>query len=143
MKNKMRAVMKLIQLIIIFAAVSLPFLTGAAFAQDIVPDKIEKRNYSAYVEQKFPNRVLWGDTHLHTSYSTDAGMAGALVGPEDAYRFARGEDVKSTTGLRAKLRRPLDFLVVSDEPRTLAWGRTFGSQIRCCSRIPSPKSGTT
>jgi hypothetical protein len=92
----------------------------ASLAQGIQFDKLDpKRNYSPYPEQTIPNRVLFGDTHLHTSYSTDAGMGGQTVGPEDAFRFARGEEVKSTTGLRAKLRRPLDFLVLSDHAENL------------------------
>jgi len=73
------------------------------------------RAYGPYPD----NRVLFGDTHLHTSYSTDAGMRGLTLGPEDAFRFARGDEVKSTTGQRAKLRRPLDFLVVSDHSEDL------------------------
>jgi hypothetical protein len=59
-------------------------------------------------------RVLWGDTHLHTVISLDAGFYGTKLTPEDAFRFARGDEVVSTTGIRAKLDRPLDFLVVSD-----------------------------
>jgi hypothetical protein len=58
--------------------------------------------------------VLWGDTHLHTDNSFDAGLMGTRLGPEDAFRFARGEEVVSTSGVPAKLRRPYDFLVVSD-----------------------------
>jgi hypothetical protein len=77
------------------------------------------KNYSPYVDQTFPNRVYWGDTHLHTSYSTDAGMVGCRIGPDDAYRFARGEEVTSSTGQRARLARPLDFLVVSDHAENL------------------------
>jgi hypothetical protein len=76
-------------------------------------NKVEK-NYSPYVGWNFPQRVFWGDTHLHTSYSTDAGMAGNTVGPEDAYRFAEGEMVISSTGQKAQLKRPLDFLVIAD-----------------------------
>jgi len=64
-------------------------------------------------------RPYFGDTHLHTSYSADAGMAGANVGPEDAYRFARGEEVKSNSGLRVRLQRPLDFLVIADHAENL------------------------
>ncbi len=58
--------------------------------------------------------MLWGDTHLHTSYSADAGFFGNTLDPEKAYRLARGEEVVSSTGLRVKLLRPLDFLVVAD-----------------------------
>ena len=59
----------------------------------------KKITYSPYPAKTFPNRVYFGDTHLHTSYSADAGMIGTTLGPEDAYRFARGEEVKSNTGL--------------------------------------------
>jgi len=73
-----------------------------------------ERNYSPFVDQHFPTRVFWGDTHLHTRNSIDAGFVGNTLGPEAAYRFARGEEVTSSTGLRVKLNRPLDFLVVAD-----------------------------
>ncbi len=70
--------------------------------------------YSPYASGSTRTRVFWGDTHLHTSYSMDAGAFGARLGPEDAYRFARGEQVESTTAGKARLARPLDFLVVAD-----------------------------
>ena len=44
---------------------------------------------------------------------------GTKLGPEDSFRFARGEEVISNTGLRAKLARPIDFLVVSDHAEYL------------------------
>jgi hypothetical protein len=71
-------------------------------------------DYSPFVDRNLPGRVLWGDTHLHTSLSVDAGFFGNKLGPEQAYRFARGEEVVSSTGVRAKLIRPLDFLVIAD-----------------------------
>ncbi len=73
-----------------------------------------KRAYSPYAGRDFPARPFFGDTHLHTSFSLDAGVFGARLGPREAYRFARGEEVTSSTGLQAKLSRPLDFLVVAD-----------------------------
>jgi hypothetical protein len=91
-----------------------------AFAQDPVPpaesleQAFQARAYSPYAARAFPSRVYWGDTHLHTSYSMDAGAFGARLGPPEAYRFARGEEVVSSTGQRVKLSRPLDFLVVAD-----------------------------
>ena len=69
--------------------------------------------FSPYVGRDFPTRVLWGDTHLHIAVSVDAGTM-CRVGQEDAYRFARGEEITTTHGLRAKLSRPLDFLVIAD-----------------------------
>lgn len=88
-------------------------------AQDAPPPNPGKRDYSPYPEKTFPNRVYFGDTHLHTSYSTDAGMVGNTIGPEEAYRFALGEEVIQSQGLRAKLERPLDFLVVADHAENL------------------------
>jgi hypothetical protein len=84
------------------------------------PDKDQKvsypaqKHYSPYAGRNFPTNVYWGDTHLHTGMSMDAGAFGARLGPEDAYRFARGEELTSSTGLQVKLSRPLDFLVVAD-----------------------------
>ena len=62
----------------------------------------------------FPEHVYFGDTHLHTSYSVDAGAFGARLAPRDAYVFAKGNEVTASSGQPAKLRRPLDFLVVAD-----------------------------
>ena len=73
-----------------------------------------KRPYSPYAGRNFPTRPFFGDTHLHTSFSFDAGAFGARLGPSDAYRFAKGEQVTASSGQPAKLGRPLDFLVVAD-----------------------------
>ncbi|MEM6475505.1 MAG: DUF3604 domain-containing protein [Pseudomonadota bacterium] len=63
---------------------------------------------------EFPDRPYWGDTHLHTDNSVDAFGFGTRLGPEAALRFASGEEVEATTGGKAKLGRPLDFLVIAD-----------------------------
>ncbi|UCH23958.1 MAG: DUF3604 domain-containing protein, partial [Deltaproteobacteria bacterium] len=73
-----------------------------------------QKHFSPYAGRNFPTQVYWGDTHLHTGMSMDAGAFGARLLPEDAYRFARGEELTSSTGLKVKLDRPLDFLVVAD-----------------------------
>jgi hypothetical protein len=70
--------------------------------------------YLSDPNRKYPERVLWGDEHIHTSWSADAGLAGATLGPEDAVRFARGEQVTSSTGQPAKLQRALDWIAVTD-----------------------------
>jgi len=98
-------------------------MTGAVSAQDLNVAKEDldapKKEYSPYVEDHFPNSVYFGDTHLHTSWSTDAGMIGATLGPDDAYRVARGEAVTSYSGFKVKLIRPLDFIVVADHAENL------------------------
>ena len=65
------------------------------------------------------NRAYFGDTHLHTALSPDAGLAGTKLGLDEAYRFARGETVTSNSGQQAALKRPLDFLVVADHAENL------------------------
>jgi len=70
--------------------------------------------YSPYANRNFPSRPLFGDTHLHTAYSMDAGASGTRLTARDAYRFAKGAQITSNTGQPVKLSRPLDFLVVAD-----------------------------
>jgi len=82
--------------------------------QDLQKVFPKKHPYSPYADRHFPERVYWGDTHLHTSFSFDAGTFGCRLTPEDAYRFAKGQEVTTSSGQRVRLARPLDFLVVAD-----------------------------
>jgi hypothetical protein len=74
----------------------------------------KQRPYSPYAGRNFPTRPFFGDTHLHTAFSFDAGAFGARLLPKDAYRFAKGEELTASSGQQVKLSRPLDFLVVAD-----------------------------
>jgi len=74
----------------------------------------KKKGYSPYAGRYFPTQVYWGDTHLHTSNSLDARAFGTVLGPEEAYKLARGEEITATHGEKIKLSRPLDWLVVAD-----------------------------
>jgi hypothetical protein len=87
---------------------------GAADKAKLEKVHPSKPGYSPYAGRTFPTRPLFGDTHLHTGFSMDAGAFGARLTPRDAYRFARGEEVTSNTGQPVRLSRPLDFLVVAD-----------------------------
>ena len=77
---------------------------------DLYPGKA----YSPYAQRSFPDQVFWGDTHLHTALSVDAGLFGARLGLDDVYRFARGEEVAASSGQPARLGRPLNWLVIAD-----------------------------
>ncbi|MCP4332891.1 MAG: DUF3604 domain-containing protein [Gammaproteobacteria bacterium] len=99
---------------------------AGSILKDAVKDGLELSNtplkatgYSPYAGKNFPTRVLWGDTHLHTKLSLDARAFGATVGPEDAYRFARGNEITTSHGEPIKLSRPLDWLVVADHSDAL------------------------
>jgi hypothetical protein len=92
---------------------------GSDFAIDRDNAPVIHENYSPFVGDDYPDRVFWGETHVHTSYSYDAGLVGNTLGPDQAYRFAKGEQVISATRVPAKLVRPLDWLVVADHAETL------------------------
>jgi hypothetical protein len=102
-----------------FCASAALFVSVSATAQ-ITPSKESLSNlypgkaYSPYAQRDFPSQVYWGDTHLHTGLSMDAGLFGARLGLDEAYRFARGEEVTASTGQPVKLGRPLDWLVIAD-----------------------------
>jgi hypothetical protein len=96
-------------------------LSGQALAQYVplgdqesLSEVYPGKAYSPYAERSFPSQVYWGDTHLHTALSMDAGLFGARLGLDEAYRFARGEQVMASSGQPAKLGRPLDWLVIAD-----------------------------
>ncbi len=90
-------------------------LSGQALAQTAE----EAVTYSPHARDRHPTQVFWGDTHLHTNLSTDAFGFGVRLGPEEAFRFASGETVTSSMGQRARLSRPLDFVVVADHAESL------------------------
>jgi len=95
---------------LVFALVSV----GALSAASAGAETRQQHVYSPYASRSYPTRPLWGDEHVHTGWSADAGMSGATLTPEDAVRFARGEEVTSTTGQPVRLSRPLDWVVVTD-----------------------------
>lgn len=98
------------------AAIAMALLAATALTScDKIKDAVSsKPSEESIKDTAYPEKVLWGDTHLHTSNSVDAFGFGTRLGPEEALRFARGEEVTATTGTKAKLHRPLDFLVISD-----------------------------
>lgn len=93
-------------------SITIILATSAVYAEDI-------KSYSPYIDDNFPQNVYFGDIHLHTKFSGDAGMVGTTLSPDDAYRFAKGEEVTTNSGQRARLNRPLDFLMVADHAENL------------------------
>ena len=102
-------------------------VTAATALAQIVPAKeslsglYPGKAYSPYAERSFPDQVYWGDTHLHTGLSVDAGLLGARLGLDEAYRFARGEEVMASSGQPAKLGRPLDWMVIADHSDAMGY----------------------
>ncbi|MDP2580758.1 DUF3604 domain-containing protein [Shimia thalassica] len=102
--------------------VSTILLLGAssvAIAQDAPTGEdaatvLKGRPYSPNADRGFPDQVLFGDTHVHSALSADAGGGGTSLMPRDMYRFARGEQVNSNTGQPVKLSRPFDFYMLTE-----------------------------
>jgi hypothetical protein len=99
---------------LVVLAVGAPATAQITPSKESLSDLYPGKAYSPYAERRFPDRVFWGDTHLHTGLSMDAGLFGARLGLDDAYRFARGEEVMASSGQPARLGRPLDWLVIAD-----------------------------
>ena len=102
------------------AALGFVALVSPATAQEFQANKAQLselytgKAYSPYAQRTFPERPLWGDNHLHTSLSFDAGAFGNRVGLRDAYRLARGEEIIASSGQPVRLGRPLDWLAITD-----------------------------
>jgi hypothetical protein len=108
------------------AMLALSMTASAQTANDAAPAAAAvKPLYSPYAGRKYPMRPYFGDTHLHTAASFDAGTFGARLGPRDAYRFARGEEVIASSKQPVKLSRPLDFLVVADHSDNMGFFPDF------------------
>jgi hypothetical protein len=103
------------------ATASIALLAPFASATGIFPqsaeyvgESVSKSSYSPYAGRSYPRNVYFGDTHLHTALSMDAGAFGNRLGLEEAYRFTRGEEVVASSGQRVKMGRPLDWVVMAD-----------------------------
>ncbi len=100
------------------AIAALLLLGTPAFAQDAPPDQaadvLQGRPYSPNADRGFPEHVYFGDTHVHSALSADAGGGGTVLMPRDMYRFARGEQLTSNTGQPVKLPRPFDFYMLTE-----------------------------
>jgi len=100
------------------AVIALSF-TGLLNASE--PDKslVEKKLlYSTPVREGLTN-LYWGDLHLHSQLSADAYILQTRLTKDQAFEFARGQTVQADNGMPARLRRPLDFLAVTDHAEYL------------------------
>jgi hypothetical protein len=110
--------MRTIKVLLTGALMMTTVFTAAAQDSDepnaMTPVIQKGRPYSPYAERNFPTMVLFGDTHVHTALSADAGGGGTRLLPRDSYRFARGEEVMSNTGQPVRLQTPMDFFMITD-----------------------------
>lgn len=78
----------------------------------------QKLLYSTPVRENMTN-LYWGDLHLHSQLSADAYILQTRLTKDQAFEFARGQTVQADNGMPARLRRPLDFLAVTDHAEYL------------------------
>ncbi len=91
------------------------FFILLTLAVQVTSEAQEIKPYSPSVGRNFPTNVYFGDTHLHTSISLDSfGDGNTKIGPDEAYRFAKGETVIGDDGMANRMSRPLDLLMVAD-----------------------------
>jgi hypothetical protein len=102
------------KLIPIFFAALLMSCSGDKKSETTSDEPSASQEHEQTSSKTYPTQVYFGDTHLHTSLSMDAGAFGNRLGMDEAYQFARGDEITSTTGIKTKLQQPLDFLVVAD-----------------------------
>jgi uncharacterized protein DUF3604 len=88
--------------------------SGSIAAEQVAAAPSQAKPYSPYANLDYPTEVLFGDVHVHTGLSGDAGGGGTRLMPSDAYRFARGEQLISNTGQPVRIGKPYDFLAVAD-----------------------------
>jgi uncharacterized protein DUF3604 len=91
-----------------------PLLVPLALSVAMLVAPARGENYSPYAQRSFPTELLFGETHVHSALSADAGGGGTRLMPRDVYRFAAGEQVSSNTGQPARLARPFDFFALTE-----------------------------
>lgn len=102
---------------------SIPYSAGLCLMALLAVSASAAESYSPDADRSYPTDVYWGDTHVHTSFSTsDANLQGGNdLPPTIAYRFARGDRVRAKNGMPVRIRRPLDFLVIADPELAVTW----------------------
>ena len=83
------------------------------------------KTFSPYADRPYSTRAYWGETHLHTSFSPDAGLVGDRLSPDEGFRLARGQQIRTSTDQLIQLVRPYDWLCISDHATYLGLPQAF------------------
>jgi hypothetical protein len=133
-------------LLLLLPIFSFFLIANTSTAQDIGTPDIEilkglypGETYSPYAKRNFPDKLLWGETHLHTGLSLDAGLFGNVTRHDVAYRLARGEEVTTSTGLQLRLSRPLDWIAITDHSDLMGFATDVQNATPNVMAIPKGK----
>ena len=113
-KNREGTLLKYLTTSAAVAALATTAFADGVPSEEAAEGTFAEQPFSPYANRTAPIRPLWGETHLHTGLSLDAGVFGNILQPDDAWRFAKGEQITSSTGQPVKLSRPLDWMVLTD-----------------------------
>lgn len=87
-------------------------------SEEPIPQDLTSSNSHPLESNSIPRNplknVYFGDTHVHTDLSFDAFLFGTRKTPDDAYYFGKGQKVKHAYGFNMQIKKPLDFMAVSD-----------------------------
>ena len=129
---------RLLAPLVIRLALAVLILGGCSVEQSVdyaLPEATEQPagQMADYSETR---NAYFGDLHVHTKYSFDAYIFGVTAGPDDAYRYARGEAIKHPLGFDMRLREPLDFYAVTDHAMFLGMVAAFADTSTEASHDP-------
>jgi hypothetical protein len=111
----MEEIMNKLKKLTLLSMASMLAFSSANAQETEEPQKTQEFKGERYsTPSEHPENVYFGDAHIHTKLSMDAALWGTSLGPEDVYRYARGEELTSAKGWKTKLRRPLNWTVVAD-----------------------------
>jgi hypothetical protein len=110
-----------------------PAVKAEAPAPAPKPPTVEE--LEAAVPENPLKEAYFGETHVHTSFSMDAFIGGARITPDEAYRFAQGQEV-TVQGVKHRIGRPLDFVAVSDHAEFI--GEMYSAQVTGAAGYDNP-----
>ena len=88
--------------------------SGPSKDQTITKGSDQSIKDAPMVERNSLRKAFFGDLHIHTRYSFDAYLMGTRATPDDAYRFGKGEMILHPSGFEMRMKKPLDFMAVTD-----------------------------
>ena len=102
--------------------------------------KVDTGQTADYNENR---NAYFGDLHIHTSWSFDAFVNNVRTTPDDAYNFGKGEPIDHVSGKKIQIKRPLDFMAVTDHSEYMGMFRQMLDQDNPLSKLALAEAVTS